>query len=340
MARTINAEHVTRTDIFLVPPAQIVVDHTQNTRLYKPDVSDLIDGFKASGQLQPCVVRPLTEGLIQLVAGYRRWMAAMEIVKEQEKEGIAYEDRFKLACSLKKIGPDDALIDNIRENADRQDLSPIENAVAIQRLRNLRGWHDSTGTQKIADLFRRSVSWVIKTEELLALEESIRIQVHQNFMTDGKEGILLSVGQFLANVPEAKRPQILKDAVALATPVNNIPAQAVASGSSPKSTSPRVKIRDVIKAAEVNGVNTQRKRDAKEFIEFIDSYFDGSEALRPLHPVTQELLKRLRGFFDRKFNDTQIDNVLVGKIDVCLVQHYANTAHKVPSAAVPARKGH
>lgn len=329
MARTINAEHVTRTDIFLVPPAQIIVDHKENTRLYKPDVSDLIEGFKTSGQLQPCVVRPLPQGLIQLVAGYRRWMAAMAVAKEQADEGIAYENRFKLACALQKIGPDEALIANLSENADRQDLSPIENAVAIKRLRDLRGWHDSDGTEKIAKIFKRSATWVIKTEELLKLSEEHRVQVHQNFITEGKEGLSLSVGQILTRVPEEKRAKVLTDAATLSTPENNIPPQAAkaASESTPsgKASSPRVKIRDVVKAAEANGVDTARKRDTKEWIEFLGGYFDGSEALHPLHSVTQELLKRMLGFPDRKFSEAQIDATL-RKIDDCLHAHYSEAA--------------
>jgi ParB/RepB/Spo0J family partition protein len=316
MARTINAEHVTRTDIFLVPPAQIIVDHKENTRLYKPDVSDLVEGFKTTGQLQPCLVRPLPQGLIQLVAGYRRWMAAMVIAKEQAAENIAVENRFKLACSLQKIGPDEALIANLSENADRQDLSPIENAVAIDRLRKLRGWLDSEGTEKIARIFKRSTTWVTKTEELLALSEEHRLQVHQHFITEGKQGLSLSVGQILAHVPEEKRAKVLQDAAALAAPANNIPSQAVdavsrdSSATAKKTSVPRVKIRDVVRAAEANGVETQRRRDGKEFKEFLDGYFDGSEALHPLHPIVQELIKRQSGFFDRKFTENQIDSTL------------------------------
>ena len=96
MSRKINAPGMKRADLPMLPPETIVVRHAANTRLYAPDVSDLVSGFETVGQLQPCVVRPIPGGFVELVAGYRRWTAAMELVKRQKKDGIPYEDRFRL----------------------------------------------------------------------------------------------------------------------------------------------------------------------------------------------------------------------------------------------------
>lgn len=345
MARTINAEHVRRTDMFYVPPDQVFVDHKENTRLYKPDVSGMITSLKLNGQWQPVVVRPLPQGLIQLVAGYRRWMAAMEIIKEQAEAGVPYEDRFKIACTLQKIGPSDALIANIGENADRESLSPIENAVAIKRLRDLRGWHDAEGTEKIAAIFKKSIAWVNETEDLLTLSEEHRFAVHTHFVTNGHAGIKLAVAHILKNIPEDKRNKILEDAAAASvTGKNNTPTGKKKTASEPavdpssepasppaepasppaKPSTANIKVRDIATAAQKNGVAVSRARDRKEFTDFLDGYFDGSEALHPFHPVMVELLKRIRGFFDREFTEVQIDNTLC-KIDACLAQHYAET---------------
>ncbi len=213
MSRIINAEGVRRSDMPCVPPSQIIVQHQENTRLYSPDVSDLVLGFETIGQLQPCVVRPIPGGFIQLVAGYRRWLAAMELVKRQKKAGVAIEDQFKLKCIVEKMGPGDALLRNISENADRRSLSPIENAVAIQRLRSQHGWNDAEGTEKIAKVFGYKSGWVTKTEGLLALSEDERFAVHTHFVTEGREGISQSVGEILAKVPEDRRAKALKEAV-------------------------------------------------------------------------------------------------------------------------------
>lgn len=323
MARTINAEHVRRSDMFLVPPDQIIVDHSQNTRLYKPKIDDLVQGFKASGQLQPCIVRPLPEGMIQLVFGYRRWLAAMAIAKEQREANIEYESRFKLACVVQKLGPDDALIANISENAERENLSPIEEAVAIKRLRDLKGWVGPDGNERIAAVFKRSPSWVIKREELLKLSEAHRFAVHQYFTTHGEEGFSLTVAEIIKDAPEEKRDKILQEAAKA--------KDAIAEGNTPtgksKSSTARLKVRDIASAAATNGVAVTKGRDIKDLYAFIDGYFDGSEVLHPLHPVTTEFLKRLRGYMRREFDDAQLDATLI-KIDRCLAEHYIDTKQR------------
>lgn len=320
MSRQITADFLKRGDLPMLPADQIVVVHNENTRLYEPDVSDLVESFLSDGQLQPCLVRPLPDNRVQLVAGYRRWLAAREIADSQAAAGVPPEDRFKLAVVVTKMSAVEALDKNIVENDKRRNLSPIEYAHAIRRLRIAHGWQDAEGTQKLANLFRgptgkpRSTAWVTSMEDLLSLSEGEQFEVHRHFTSSGEEGISQTVAQVLAKVPEGDREKTLADA-----------REASMKGKShrpnePKSTSAgnaRIKVRDISTAA-----GKVKTKQVKELIEFVDSYFDGSEALRPLHEVSEELLTRIKGYMKGEYTELQLDNTVM-KIDGCLHKYFA-----------------
>lgn len=315
MSRQIVAEHVRRSDLPTLPADQIVVVHSENTRLYEPDVSDLVDSFLTDGQLQPCLVRPLPDGRIQLVAGYRRWLAAKAIAESQAAAGIPPEDRFKLAVVVVKMSAVEALDKNIKENDQRRNLSPIEYAHAIRRLRIAHGWQGAEGTQKLADLFRgptgkpRSTAWVTSMEDLLSLSEGEQFEVHRHFASSGEEGISQTVAQVLAKVPEEDREKTLADARAASMKgKSNQPNQ-------PKNASAgnaRIRVRDMSDAA-----GKTKTKQIKDVIEFVDGYFDGSMVNMPLHHMSEELLTRIKGYLKGEFTELQLDNTIM-KIDGCL----------------------
>jgi ParB/RepB/Spo0J family partition protein len=323
MSRQINAEHVKRGDLPSIPPNQIVVDHSENTRLYEPDYSDLVQSFKTDGQLQPCIVRPLPDGRVQLVAGYRRWMAAKCIADEQEHEGVPPEDRFKLAVVVQKMSPTEALDRNIVENHEREALSPIEQAHAIRRLRNAHGWTNGADTIKIAKMFRKSFAWVGETEELLTLPEERQKQVHANFVSKGQEGISRAVGLVLTTIPEDHQEAALIEAelVTMAGKKNDPKAKHSSTDADKKPGKAKIKARVLSSVAEKHGATKLANRTARDLVELVDGYFDGSEALNKLHPITEELLKRIKGFITREADDAKFDGTLL-KIDAVLKLYY------------------
>lgn len=320
MSRQIVAEHVRRGDLPSMPADQIVVVHSENTRLYEPDVSDLVEDFLDGGQIQPCLVRPLPDGRVQLVAGYRRWLAAMQIADSQAAAGIAHEDRFKLAVTVTKMSAMEALDKNIKENDLRRNLSPVEYAHAIRRLRIAHGWQDNEGTEKIAALFRgpagkrRSTTWVTSMEDLLVLSEGEQFEVHKHFLSGGEEGISQTVAQVLAKVPEGERETKLTDARAASMKGKSNQPNASKSTSAGNA---RIRVRDITEAA-----GKPRNKQVKELFEFVDNYFDGSMALMPLHQVTEELLTRVKGYMKGEVTELQLDNTIM-KIDGCLHKHFA-----------------
>ncbi len=102
------------------------------TRFDEVALAELAASIKASGVLQPVVVRliPATagkpdgkaEGKYQLIAGERRWLAS-------QKAG-----RTTVPAIVKQVSNEQAMEMTIIENLQREDLNPIEQAMAFERL--------------------------------------------------------------------------------------------------------------------------------------------------------------------------------------------------------------
>lgn len=91
-----------------------------------PDAVALVASVKKHGILQPVVVRKILDGY-ELVAGFQRYHAAQDAGLESIPVVIGeYTDR-------------EAAEVNIAENLDRKDLTPIDKAVGMERLKR-KGW--------------------------------------------------------------------------------------------------------------------------------------------------------------------------------------------------------
>src|SRR5205807_2489537 len=82
---------------------------------------ELARSIKASGIIQPLVVRPMGSRF-QLIAGERRWRAA-------QRAGLT-----KVAAIIKQVSDELALEMTLVENIQREDLNAMESARAFQRL--------------------------------------------------------------------------------------------------------------------------------------------------------------------------------------------------------------
>jgi ParB family chromosome partitioning protein len=91
-------------------------------RVNPETLKELADSIKSNGVLQPIVVRPASNGRFQLVAGERRWLAS----KMAEKA--------KIPVVVREISNEQAMEITIIENLQREDLNPVEQARAFERL--------------------------------------------------------------------------------------------------------------------------------------------------------------------------------------------------------------
>ena len=116
-------------------------------------LEELAASIAGRGVIQPVIVRPLAGGRYQLVAGERRWRAAQKAQLHEIPALIRnLEEREVTALAL-------------IENLQREDLNPVEEARAYQRLSEQEGMTQAD----IATLVEKSRSHVANLQRLLAL---------------------------------------------------------------------------------------------------------------------------------------------------------------------------
>jgi len=93
------------------------------TRSIKEDsLKEMADSIRAHGVMQPIVVRPVAGGRFQLIAGERRTRASRKAGKNT------------IPALVKEVSDQQALEMTIIENLQREDLNPMEQARAFERL--------------------------------------------------------------------------------------------------------------------------------------------------------------------------------------------------------------
>src|SRR5207237_5383431 len=85
-------------------------------------LNELANSIREHGVVQPIVVRPLDDGFFQLIAGERRWRAS-------QRAGLS-----RIPAVIREAGEHAALELALIENLQREDLNPIEEAQAYERL--------------------------------------------------------------------------------------------------------------------------------------------------------------------------------------------------------------
>jgi ParB family transcriptional regulator, chromosome partitioning protein len=100
-------------------------------------LDELAASVKEHGVLQPILVRPLAGNRFQLIAGERRWRAA-------SRAGLA-----EIPAMIEDIDDDTALEIAIIENLQREDLSPIDEAIIYERMTTEHGYSVRKLAQKV-----------------------------------------------------------------------------------------------------------------------------------------------------------------------------------------------
>ena len=106
-----------------IPVELINPNPYQTRRQIRPEaLQELAESIKANGVIQPVVVRPTADGRFQLVAGERRWQACRRL------------GRATIPAVVRELSNEQALEITIIENLQREDLNPMEQARAFERL--------------------------------------------------------------------------------------------------------------------------------------------------------------------------------------------------------------
>ncbi|MGH7384372.1 MAG: ParB/RepB/Spo0J family partition protein [Candidatus Rokuibacteriota bacterium] len=137
---------------------------------------DLSASLTQSGVLQPVVVRRLGDGY-QLVVGERRWRAA-------KLAGLA-----RIPALIREVSDAQSLELALVENLLREDLNPMEEAEAYQRLLAEFGWTQ----EELAQRVQRDRSSIANCLRLLKLPELIQADLRASRLTMGHARALLSL---------------------------------------------------------------------------------------------------------------------------------------------------
>lgn len=147
------------------------------TRMDEASLLELAESIKSQGIMQPILVRPLTSGTYEIIAGERRFRAAsMAELKE-------------VPVLIKTVPDESALAMALIENIQRENLNPLEEAIGVQRLID----EFNLTHQDAAQAIGRSRSATSNLLRLLNLAKSVQIMLMAGDIEMGHARALLSL---------------------------------------------------------------------------------------------------------------------------------------------------
>jgi ParB family chromosome partitioning protein len=145
--------------------------------MHQESLQELADSISAQGVLQPIVVRAAGTGKFEILAGERRWRAA-QLAGLHEIPALVREVEDRAAIAI-------ALIENIQ----RENLNPLEEAKALDRLiREFELTHEQA-----AEAVGRSRAAVSNLLRLLELEAAVKEMVEHGVLEMGHARALLAL---------------------------------------------------------------------------------------------------------------------------------------------------
>ncbi|MBI3897567.1 MAG: ParB/RepB/Spo0J family partition protein [Gammaproteobacteria bacterium] len=147
------------------------------THMHKEALEELAASIKAQGVVQPIVVRLLATGSYEIIAGERRWRAAQLAGLET------------IPAVVRRVPDEAAIAIALIENIQRENLNPVEEAAALQRLIDEFGMTH----QRVAEAVGRSRAAVTNLLRLLSLNEDVRKMLEEGHMDMGHARALLGL---------------------------------------------------------------------------------------------------------------------------------------------------
>jgi len=161
-----------------VPVDQICRGRYQPRReIESAALEELADSIRAQGLMQPIVIRPVETGY-EIIAGERRWRAA-------QMAGLT-----AIPAVIRDVPDEAAIAMALIENIQREDLNPIEEAIALQRLQQ----EFELSQQEVAEAVGKSRSAVANLLRLLNLCDEVKTFLERGDIEMGHARALLPLG--------------------------------------------------------------------------------------------------------------------------------------------------
>ncbi len=140
-------------------------------------LEELAESIRAQGVRQPIVVRPLGDNRYEIIAGERRWRAA----QMAELDAIP--------AVIREVPDEAAIAMSLIENIQRENLNPMEEALALSRLKEEFGLTH----QQVADAVGKSRAMVTNLLRLMSLEADVKKLLEHGDLEMGHARALLSL---------------------------------------------------------------------------------------------------------------------------------------------------
>ncbi len=216
------------------------------TDMHQESLDELASSIRAQGVMQPIVVRPISSDKYEIIAGERRWRATQ----------LAGLD--SIPAIIKPVGDEAAIAMALIENIQRENLNPIEEAMALKRLQD----EFELTQQEVADAVGKSRVTVTNLIRLMGLNIDVRRMLEHGDLEMGHARALLGL-------PHDQQSQVARTVAGRGLTVRQTEAlvrklSAEADGESKKSqtVSPDIKnLEDGL--AEKLGAKVQIQHTAK-----------------------------------------------------------------------------
>jgi ParB family chromosome partitioning protein len=219
------------------------------TRMDQASLAELADSIRVRGILQPIVVRPVSDGEYEILAGERRWRAA-------QLAGLE-----RVPALVREVADDAALGIGLIENIQREDLSPIEEATGLRRLIDeFRLTHE-----EVARAVGRSRSAVTNLLRLLELAKAV-----QDMLLDGR--IDMGHARALLGVSKAKQVELAGQVAAKGLSVREAerlvqhasqPAKSPARSAGARTDADTRRLEEELSEALATKVNVKARRNGR-----------------------------------------------------------------------------
>jgi ParB family chromosome partitioning protein len=168
-----SEDHPSEVDLDLLRPNA----EQPRTEMDEARLDELARSIKASGVIQPILVRPVSGGGYEIVAGERRWRAA-------QLAGL-----MRVPVNIRNVPADKRLELALVENIQRENLNPIEEARAYQRLTE----QFNRTQEEVAQAVGKDRATVANYQRLLTLPSEVQAEVAGGRLSMGHARALIGL---------------------------------------------------------------------------------------------------------------------------------------------------
>lgn len=145
--------------------------------MHQQALEELAESIKVQGVMQPIVVRPIGDGRYEIIAGERRWRAT-------QLAGID-----KIPAVIRDVPDEAAIAMALIENIQRENLNPMEEAMALKRLQD----EFELTHAEVAQAVGKSRTTVTNLLRLIALTDDVKTLLEHGDLEMGHARALLTL---------------------------------------------------------------------------------------------------------------------------------------------------